>query len=156
MWDKLFPKGIYLYNAGDENFDVTGGWGMAGTCVASPGAYTRYGTLTRYADWMNLKASGGSYAYTQISTANLINLTDCNKIRIDYSIKSGNAPSLCLLTSRNQNLMDVFPRITLDASKTTLEFDVSLYSGAYCVGIYYQHYNISVDVDIFLIQLLYE
>lgn len=156
MWDKLFPFGQYLYYSGDEKADVTGGWIVAGYCRGVTDTYVQCGSIIRYADRMNFSASGTHYVFAQIITSNLIRLADYSKIKIEYTVKSGNAPVLCLLTDRNYNLMsDDYPQIAFDSAKTSLEYDVTQYSGSYYIGIYYQNYTISINTDIFSIQLIY-
>ena len=81
---------LYLYRAGDECVDVTGGW-----------TYFRYNDITKYPDHIHIEGSHGGSGYGIITTK-AINLSGFHKICLDteWAITSFGASGRCGISTR--------------------------------------------------------
>lgn len=82
MWDKLFPKGIYIYNNGNEYKDLTAGW-VAAFYGGGDTTYTRLATAKTDSYLHIYDQDRGYNRYLTVwQTATSIDLTYFTKITI--------------------------------------------------------------------------
>lgn len=123
----------YLYNSGDENTLLTGGW-VVGYSDGS-------GTQTKESNHLYLYAYGSSYVPQKTYvTNNAINMTNINTLKVDWE-KTGSSygsASLHLIVSKIKegNRTQYDARVVFsEIGRTTSQLDVSSLSGEYYVRI---------------------
>lgn len=82
MWDRLFPAMLYLYNLGNEYFDVTGGWIDFNYRPAG-------GIATKNSDNLFVKTTV-QYGGKGFKTVNPIDITDFKKFTVNFSTTGNN------------------------------------------------------------------
>lgn len=114
----------YLYDYGDENESITGGW------VGTPGAQ-----ITRNSTSMSLRSSGNSKVYTN----NKINLTEVKHLLFEGTLSGSATPayrSLCVFadTPSSNDYSNLVAYYNTAVNNSTCQLDVSSLSGSYPVG----------------------
>lgn len=114
----------YLYDYGDKNESVTGGW--VGTSSAQ---------ITFNSTNMSLFSSGTSKVYTK----NKINLNEAKHILFEGTLDASSTPanrSLCVFadTPSSDDYSDLVAYYNTDVNDSTCQLDVSSLVGSYPVG----------------------
>lgn len=116
----------YLYNAGDEFTDITGGW-VTESYGSTPSKTIEGGV-------MQFVTYGGPWNYSILKTQNPINLTSYKTLyfRIPYDLHCGGAEHKVGVFESGRNLL-VSTQITKDTAGT-YSADISGVTGSFCVG----------------------
>lgn len=128
----------YLYNQGDENQDLTGGWG---TVVVSKSDWSSTGvTATKYAAKMEAVCSGATGDTNNravFQTANKIDVTDYSVLSAEVSLSGYYSHAMLALTSTkytsSNSVTPVSSGNTATKGNSTITKDVSALTGSYYV-----------------------
>lgn len=129
----IFSKRIYLYNNGDENIPLTGGW--EGNPSLNFGC-TTYQAPTKNSTNINVKCSINN-GLSNIVTINKIDLSNYRYLKINYlkAIYSGvGYGAFCLIPNRNSP-NDVVQIIHLSQGIGEHSYDLKNVFGPYYLGI---------------------
>lgn len=91
----------YLYNAGDECSDITGGWGVAGYTDIDTENTTLEGTKNSDHLLVWYVTSGGNYYLYGFGTANTVSFADKSELVIDAERVSGGNATVYVNDSKN-------------------------------------------------------
>ena len=129
----IFSKRIYLYNNGDENTELTGGWEGNPSLKLD---WTPYQAPTKNSNNINVKSSGNN-VLSNIVTINKIDLSNYRYLKINYlkAIYSGTGyGAFCLIPNRN-SFDGIVQIIHLTQGIGEHSYDLKNVSGQYYLGI---------------------
>lgn len=149
-WRNVGIQVLYLYNAGDENFDVTGSWIAKGKGYSSSAFSPTTPTITKNDTSMTFALSSGSYKSGTVCTQNLIDLTNYKTLTISYSAsvpyKSSTSVNLIIFSGFTgysewvhiENLVhsDSTGSGQQQVVNETIEINIASIYGEYYVGIF--------------------
>lgn len=146
----------YIYKAGDECVDLTGGWIADGFSVTSSsgGAIIGY-AANKMSDRINIAGRGGGV--TMLATANPINLDDFSTLEIDWQglTKLATYNGTIALRMGKTKLLDMLAlEFGNPSDRKISNLDVSQMSGDWYIGVTAVYTSQGHSGDVFSIQLL--
>ena len=131
----------YIYNAGDECNDITGGWTSSGYTWNNGSTSITIKSPTKNADNILFTGTaGGSGNLPGIGTENAIDLTNVSILEVDVNViatSSNGSSTFYLAVMSTKNFSSEFVASVGGGNGTgekTLQLDVSKLSGSYYIG----------------------
>lgn len=142
------PQGLVLYDNGDENTAVTGGW-ITGRTYNVNGSFTR----TKESDHLYLQGFiGGTYRHVIIDwvTSNTIDFSQYNSIEVDVlttRINNNGNTTLAIMNDTDGGVFEIFSPIEAP-TRQTLTLDISSINEQKRLSVYLNTGYLSAPADV--------
>lgn len=147
VWLDLF---VYLYNAGSENIDLTGGWiAKAGDWASGSDDTQRAPVIERKTDSMRVyqNGTGGGYATPTIK----IDLTGYTKLKADVTVNATGSPDWTRFSILKPGALmsDEMATVMMNLGRNVYSLDISSISGTQIVAfVLYKLSSTQADITV--------